>query len=189
AKQTANTGTNSHENAPPRKRWFAVQWEDNEPGAQTERPGAVGPVRWVLGGATSPAALFHRLSWPRSRRDSGLLALLAVHFVPEHAHRLVVDELQLLERSHEFLAVGSVIEPQLLQRHALDRTQIGDRGAEKADSLQSHRPERLQAGDTRAVHDQYPEGLQRRHRVQVPQRRSGHVQVFQRHALERSQAA
>jgi hypothetical protein len=33
----------------------AVRWEDNELGAQTERPGALGPVRTLLGGATSPA--------------------------------------------------------------------------------------------------------------------------------------
>jgi hypothetical protein len=36
--------------------------EDNEPGAQTERPGAVGPVRGLLGGTTSPAALFQPLT-------------------------------------------------------------------------------------------------------------------------------
>src|SRR5262245_50508951 len=28
--------------------WSAVHWEDNEPGAQTVRPGAVGPVRGCL---------------------------------------------------------------------------------------------------------------------------------------------
>src|SRR5262245_2609851 len=50
-----------HAKAPPTKRWFAIQWEDNEPDAQTVRPGAVWPVRGLLGGTTSPAALFHWL--------------------------------------------------------------------------------------------------------------------------------
>jgi hypothetical protein len=36
--------------------WSAVQWKDNEPGAQTEHPGAVGPVGTLLGGTASPAA-------------------------------------------------------------------------------------------------------------------------------------
>src|SRR5262249_39628821 len=44
------------ERSPPKVGWPAVQWEDNEPGAQTGRPGAVGPVRGLLGGTTSPAA-------------------------------------------------------------------------------------------------------------------------------------
>jgi hypothetical protein len=43
------------------KRWSAIQWEDNEPGAQTVRSDAVGPVRGLLGGAASPAALIHLL--------------------------------------------------------------------------------------------------------------------------------
>src|SRR5262245_20218369 len=103
-----------HAKAPPTKRWLAIQWEDNEPGAQTECPGAVRPVRGLLGGTTSPAALFHRLNLLRSLGDSGRLALLAVHFLPELSDRPVVDELQFLERPHELLAVGSVIEPQLL---------------------------------------------------------------------------
>ena len=38
---------------------------DNEPGAQTGRPGAVAPVRGLLGGTTSPAALFHSVLVPR----------------------------------------------------------------------------------------------------------------------------
>src|SRR5262249_12446862 len=40
----------------PSKRWSAIQCEDNDPGAQTVRPGAVGPVRGLLGGTSSPAA-------------------------------------------------------------------------------------------------------------------------------------
>src|SRR5262245_661750 len=53
--------------------WSAIQWEDNEPGAQTVRPGAVGPVRELLGGANSPAALFQLLTLSRSLlADSGL---------------------------------------------------------------------------------------------------------------------
>jgi hypothetical protein len=32
-----------------------IQWEDSEPGAQTECPDAVSPVRGLLGGTTSPA--------------------------------------------------------------------------------------------------------------------------------------
>src|SRR5262249_7833369 len=47
-----------HGKAPPRAVWSAIQWEDNDPGAQTVRPGAAGPVRGLLGGTTSPAALF-----------------------------------------------------------------------------------------------------------------------------------
>ncbi len=36
----------------------AIQWRDTDPGAQTERRGGAGPVRGLLGGKTSPAAVF-----------------------------------------------------------------------------------------------------------------------------------
>src|SRR6266542_4309487 len=37
--------------------WSALQWRDIAPGAQTERRGGAGPVRGLLGGKASPAAL------------------------------------------------------------------------------------------------------------------------------------
>src|SRR5947207_2370289 len=55
----ADPGTSGHGKFPPQVGWSAIRWEDNELGAQTGRPGAVGPVR-LLGGATAPAALVHR---------------------------------------------------------------------------------------------------------------------------------
>src|SRR5262245_7211099 len=64
---------------------------NNDPGAQTGRPGAVGPVGGLLGGTTPPAALFHRLGLLRSWRDSGRPALLAVCFLPELGRGFVVD--------------------------------------------------------------------------------------------------
>src|SRR5437660_629798 len=42
---------------PPRS---ATQWLDIVPGAQTERRGGAGPVRGLLGGKASPAALLPR---------------------------------------------------------------------------------------------------------------------------------
>src|SRR5262249_51189679 len=61
----------------PRAMWSAIPWEDNEPGAQTVHPGAVGPVRELLGGRTSPAALFQPLNSfqdsPRVRLRRALL--------------------------------------------------------------------------------------------------------------------
>src|SRR5262249_19066430 len=56
--QLADPGTGGHGKSPSTQGWSAIQWKDNEPGAQTERPGAVGPVRGLLGGTTSSAALF-----------------------------------------------------------------------------------------------------------------------------------
>ena len=53
----ADPGTAGHGKSPPGVGWSAVQWEDNDPSAQTGRTDAVGPVRGLLGGTTSPAAL------------------------------------------------------------------------------------------------------------------------------------
>src|SRR5262249_26410151 len=64
--QLANPGPSDHGKSPAKAMWSAVQWEDSEPGAQTVRPGAVGPVRELLGGATSPAALSQPLTLSRS---------------------------------------------------------------------------------------------------------------------------
>jgi hypothetical protein len=44
--------------------------KNSGPGAQTERSGAVGPVRGLLGGTTSPAAFFHPLALLRYMRGS-----------------------------------------------------------------------------------------------------------------------
>src|SRR5262249_43349776 len=57
-----------HGNLLPEKGLSAVQGEDNDPGAQTGRPGAVGLVRGLLGGTSSPAVLFRGLTPPRTRR-------------------------------------------------------------------------------------------------------------------------
>src|SRR5262249_34299172 len=57
--QVADPGTSGHGKSPRRAGWSAVSCEDNEPGAQTGRPGAVGPVRGLLGGTTAPAALIY----------------------------------------------------------------------------------------------------------------------------------
>src|SRR5262249_42958507 len=43
--QATDPGGGIHDKSPPKAEWSAVHWEDNEPGAQTVRPGAVGPVR------------------------------------------------------------------------------------------------------------------------------------------------
>src|SRR5262249_33982252 len=108
--------------APPRAVWSAVQWEDNEPGAQTVRPGAAGPVRGLLGGTTSPAALFQPLnSFPDSPRARRRRALLAVHVLPELGDWLAVDPFQPRERPHERRPVGTIIEPQTLERQFLER--------------------------------------------------------------------
>src|SRR5262249_32945084 len=69
--QPADPGTVGHGKTPPGEGWSAIQWEDNEPGAQTGRPGAVGPVRGLLGGTTSPAALLRGLTPLRPRRSQG----------------------------------------------------------------------------------------------------------------------
>src|SRR5262249_61324601 len=96
--QTADPRTSGHRKSPPKAMWPAVEWEDNDPGAQTVRPGAAGPVRGLLGGRTPPAALFQPLNSfqdsPRARRR---WALLAVHFLPEVGGGLLVDRFQPLE--------------------------------------------------------------------------------------------
>src|SRR5262249_10248945 len=100
--QVADPGTGNHGKSPPNAAWSAIHWEDNDPGAQTGRPDAVGPVRGLLGGRTSPAALFQTLTslrdLPRARLRR---ALLAVHFLPEVGGGLVVDRFKPRERSHE----------------------------------------------------------------------------------------
>src|SRR6516162_5551372 len=58
ALRTHSHGLCSHGDFPRSATWSAVSCEDNEPSAQTGRPGAVRPVRGLLGGFCSPAALF-----------------------------------------------------------------------------------------------------------------------------------
>src|SRR5262249_15536541 len=59
--QVAEQGTSGHGKSPPTEGWSAVQWEDSEPGAQTERPGAVGPVRGCLAAQPHRPPCFIRL--------------------------------------------------------------------------------------------------------------------------------
>src|SRR5262249_23565541 len=54
--QFADPGTSSHRNFLPERGSLRYHGRTTAPGAQTERPGAVGPVRGLLGGTTSPAA-------------------------------------------------------------------------------------------------------------------------------------
>src|SRR5262245_37704917 len=70
--QLLKPGPSDHGKSPPKEGWSAIQWEDSEPGAQTVRPGAVWPVRELLGGATSPAALFQPLILLEALHGAGL---------------------------------------------------------------------------------------------------------------------
>src|SRR6516164_2518106 len=53
--------------------WSAVQWRRRAVGAQTGRRGHAGPVRRLLGGTASPAALVVRFQGSWSADDSALL--------------------------------------------------------------------------------------------------------------------
>src|SRR5262249_56001545 len=70
--QLLKPGPSDHGKSAPKEGWSAIQWEDSEPGAQTVRPGAVGPVRGLLGGRTSPATLFQLLILLEALPGAGL---------------------------------------------------------------------------------------------------------------------
>src|SRR5262249_17408517 len=55
--QAGNPGTGGHGKSPRRAGWPAVHRYGNARGAETGRPGAAGPVRGLLGGTPSPAAV------------------------------------------------------------------------------------------------------------------------------------
>src|SRR5262245_38474564 len=65
-------------------------------------------------------------SFLRSRRDSGRLALLAVHFLPELGRGFAVDRLQSVERTQECaVALALEIAVDVLERHPFERRRIG----------------------------------------------------------------
>src|SRR5262249_27188185 len=80
----------------------------------------------LLGGTTSPAALFHWLSLLRLRRNSGRLALLAIYFLPEVGRGFAVDRLQGCQRAQDLgVPLGLEIAVDVLERHPLERRRIG----------------------------------------------------------------
>src|SRR5262245_20170989 len=108
-------------------------------GAQSGRAGAVGPVwRAAWRHDFTPAALVDRLaSLDDSVRARPRRALLAARALPELGRRLVVDDFQPLERPHELLAVGAVIEPQALERQPLERGKVPGRDVADAQLLEA----------------------------------------------------
>src|SRR5262249_16377912 len=102
-----------------------------------------------------------RFLLPEYRRGcgSGPSRLFPADVLPERGGGHLVDEVEARARSHELLAVGMVVEPELLEGHSLDRAQVCGPDTPEAEFPQTQAPERRQIGDRHVVQDQPLQGF------------------------------